>query len=299
MKRDFQEEYQNYIESDMPDLWSRIEPNLREKGGETESGEAGDGNMSLENREKQEQGKEQGTDKQKKVIYLLKRVIPVAACLCALAIGIRVIGVSKRSFIMMDRESANAPEYEEETESASEPEEDAGMAYEEEMESVDEAAEEPAAAGEGIAADESFDVTDDMDDAVSESAAPAEAPMETAGAEETAGIYGDTAEGTKTNGMAETGEAVIVEGAVLSKIAVASEEMQEEGYAYAYTFRLEDNSRLVVYLTNDQCRELEESGVEIRRQAVYKLSVFPMKTNESMGETAVGEGFLENLEKLP
>lgn len=289
MKRDFQEEYQNYIESDMPNLWSRIEPNLREKGGKTE------------NREEQEQGKEQGTDKQKKVIYLLKRVIPVAACLCAVVIGIRVMGVSKCSFIMMDMESANAPEYEEETESASEPEEDAGMAYEEEMESVDEAAEEPAAVGEGIAADESFDVTDDMDDAMNESAAPAEteAPMETVETEETAGIYGDAAEGTQANGIVETGEAVMVEGAVLSKIAVASEEMQEEGYAYAYTFRLEDNSRLVVYLTNDQCRELEENGVEIRRQAVYKLSVFPMKTNESMGETAVGEGFLENLEKLP
>ena len=36
MKRDFQEEYQNYIESDMPDLWSRIEPNLKEKKGKTE-----------------------------------------------------------------------------------------------------------------------------------------------------------------------------------------------------------------------------------------------------------------------
>ena len=31
MKRDFREEYNNYIESDMPDLWSRIEPNLKEK----------------------------------------------------------------------------------------------------------------------------------------------------------------------------------------------------------------------------------------------------------------------------
>ena len=36
MKRDFQEEYQNYIESDMPDLWSRIEPNLKEKNGKRE-----------------------------------------------------------------------------------------------------------------------------------------------------------------------------------------------------------------------------------------------------------------------
>ena len=64
MKRDFQEEYQNYIESDMPDLWSRIEPNLKEKNGKPEE----DGNQKREEEGNQKQGEEQKKAKQTKVI---------------------------------------------------------------------------------------------------------------------------------------------------------------------------------------------------------------------------------------
>ena len=89
MKRDFQEEYQNYIESDMPDLWSRIEPNLKEKNGKREEEgkreekekKAKEGKKAKE--EKQEQEK---NAKRTKVIYFLKRAIPAAACLCVLII---------------------------------------------------------------------------------------------------------------------------------------------------------------------------------------------------------------------
>lgn len=291
MKRDFQEEYQNYIESDMPDLWSRIEPNLKEKGVNPEREESGAEKEDSEGStgEIQGTGKEPERNKGTRVIYLLKRAVPVAACLCVLVIGIGVMRVSKSSFDMTNMESA------------SEPQEDAGLLYGmESAEVTEEAAGEPEAAGEeAAAADESFDTAEDMEDAMDESAAPAEAPAKTGQAEETAGIYEDDVEGTQTNGVTESGEAVTVEVAVLSKIAVASEEMQEEGYAYAYTFRLEDDSRLIVYLTNDQCRELEENGVEIKRQSAYTLSVFPLNAGQSMMQTDVGEGILENLQKLP
>lgn len=271
MKRDFQEEYQNYIESDMPDLWSRIEPNLKEKNRKPETGEAGE--------------KEESSKKKSKVLYFIKRAVPAAACLCALIIGIGVMRISKNNA---------SGEYM--MESASDEPSDAGMEYSAETEAVEEAADEE----ETAMWDESFDGA-----AMNESAAPAEAPVqdteesadmdeaasETSKADSTEWGNSVGAGDTKVSGIEASEEEVTVERAVLSGIAVASEEMQEEGYAYAYTFRLEDNSRLIVYLTNEQCRDLEEREVEIKRQAAYALSVFPIKAGESTGDTTVGESF--------
>lgn len=274
MKRDFQEEYQNYIESDMPDLWSRIEPNLKEREGKEGEGQA-------------------------KIVYFMKRAVPAAACLCALFIGIGVLGISKSN-------SADKGMME----SASEEPQDAGMEYEYEAEeAVAEAYEEPAAQApeeEAFMMDEGVDKTAGMD----EDAAPVNDFMPETQAAETGSAsaamtnkdeadYHDSMGDTGINGKNVSEEAVAVEYAVLSGISAASAEMQEEGYVYVYTFRLEDNSRLKVYLTKEQCRDLEEREVEIKRQEAYSLSVFPVKTNESTGNTAVGEGFLENLEKLP
>lgn len=286
MKRDFQEEYQNYIESDMPDLWSRIEPNLKEKAGMPE------GEEKQEKEKQQESAGRQEKNGQEKIIYFMKRAVPAAACLCALFIGIGVMGISKNN-------SAEAP-----MEAACAEEPEAGMAYDAEPEVMEEAAAEE----EAVMWNES---SDDEVIAMGENAEPAEASVQ--GAEEKADMdespaaglqtdntaYQDPKEGTNVNKIEASEEAVTVERAVLSGIAVASEEMQEEGYAYAYTFRLEDNSRLIVYLTNEQCKDLEEREVEIKRQAAYTLSVFPMKSGENSGDTTVGESFLENLEKLP
>lgn len=286
MKRDFQEEYQNYIESDMPDLWSRIEPNLKEKAGMPE------GEEKQEKEKKQESAGGQEKNGQEKVIYFMKRAVPAAACLCALVIGIGVMGISKKNSAEMPMEAACAgpPEAE--------------MSYDAEPEAMAETTAEE----EAVMWDESYD---DGAAAMEESAAPSEAP--TQGAEENADMdespaarpqtdntaYQDSKEGTNVNKIEASEEAVTVERAVLSGIAVASEEMQEEGYAYAYTFRLEDNTRLIVYLTNEQCKDLENREVEIKRQAAYTLSVFPVKSGENSGDTTVGESFLENLEKLP
>ncbi len=320
MKRDFQEEYQNYIESDMPDLWSRIEPNLKEKKGKTEEeqekenrervAQKAEGEAQKPEREAQEiKGKEAEenpeTEKEQKnkIIYLMKRAVPAAACLCALLIGFNVMRVSKNSADMAPMESA-----------CEEPS-DAGMAYETELEeAADEAAEAPMEACEDAASDESFD---DGDNAVTESATPADMSSEYTENDETPVIQGakeenihetDPAGGADRNkaqteaagNLTEAGEnAVEIERAVLYKIAVVSEEMQETGYAYAYTFRLEDGSSLKVYLTKEQCADIEERGIEIKRKEAYSLSVYPLKNGGNDRNAENGEGILEKIEKIP
>lgn len=285
MKRDFQEEYQNYIESDMPDLWSRIEPNLKEKKGKTEEEQtvAQKAEGSGENPETEKEQKN-------KIIYLMKRAVPAAACLCALIIGFNVMRVSKNSADMAPMESA-----------CEEPS-DAGTAYETEMEeAADEAAEAPMEACEDAASDESFD---DGDNAMTESAAPADMSSEytenTYEADPAGGADRNKAQAEAAGNLTEAGEnAVEIERAVLYKIAVVSEEMQETGYAYAYTFRLEDGSSLKVYLTKEQCADIEERGIEIKRKEAYSLSVYPLKNAGNDRNAENGEGILEKIEKIP
>ena len=301
MKRDFQEEYQNYIESDMPDLWSRIEPNLKEKNGKPE--EDGNQKQEEEGNQKQEEGKQRQEEEQKKakrakVIYFLKRAVPAAACLCVLIIGISVTRVSKKSMDMAPMEFAS-----DETN-------DTGMAYEADMEESEAPAEEYAMA------DESFD---DADVAMNESAAPADEPSEdmeaendevpfpedgvqniTSKTDSAGGADKNQTQAAVTGSLTETAEGTVeIQRAVLYKIAVASEEMQEMGYEYAYIFRLEDGSSLKVYLTQEQCDDIEDMGIEIKRKEAYSLSVYPFKNPETDGNAESGEGFLEKIEKLP
>lgn len=285
MKRDFQEEYQNYIESDMPDLWSRIEPNLKEKKGKTEEEQT-----VAQKAEGSGETPETGKEQKNKIIYLMKRAVPAAACLCALLIGFNVMRVSKNSTDMAPMESA-----------CEEPS-DAGTAYETELEeAADEAAEAPMEACEDAASDESFD---DADDAVTESATPADMSSEytenTYEADPAGGADRNKAQAEAAGSLAEAGEnAVEIERAVLYKIAVVSEEMQETGYAYAYTFRLEDGSSLKVYLTKEQCADIEERGIEIKRKEAYSLRVYPLKNAGNDRNAENGEGILEKIEKIP
>lgn len=285
MKRDFQEEYQNYIESDMPDLWSRIEPNLKEKKGKTEEEQT-----VAQKAEGSGENPETGKEQKNKIIYLMKRAVPAAACLCALLIGFNVMRVSKNSGDMAPMESA-----------CEEPS-DAGTAYETELEeAADEAAEAPMEACEDAASDESFD---DADNAVTESAAPADMSSEytenTYEADPAGGADQNKAQAEAAGNLTEAGgSAVEIERAVLYKIAVVSEEMQETGYAYAYTFRLEDGSSLKVYLTKEQCADIEERGIEIKRKEAYSLSVYPLKNAGNDRNAENGEGILEKIEKIP
>lgn len=264
MKRDFQDEYQSYIESDVPDLWARIEPNLADK-------------KSAVKNEKSVVRKE----KSKKLVRFMKTAIPIAACLCVLVVGIGVMQLRGQNKDM----AAEAPmEAAGEEACADEP--------------MEEAAESEAPMEEKAPAESA-----PMEDAAEESEYAASDELQNAAAatEEKLEEISTDSENKMENSAEDSlrGESVKIETAVLTKIAVAEEERQDEGFAYAYTFRLEDESNLVVYLTNAQCLDLEEQGIEIKRQAVYTLTVIPLKSEENTPDTQAGEGILKKIEKLP
>lgn len=274
MKRDFQDEYQSYIESDVPDLWARIEPNLADK-------------KSAVKNEKSVARKE----KSKKLVRFMKTAIPIAACLCVLVVGIGVMQLRGQNKDMV----AEAPmEAAGEEACADEPMEDAA-----ESEAFMEDAAESEAPMEEKAPAESAPMEDAAEE--SEYAASDELQNAAAATEEKLEEISTDSENKMENSAEDSlrGESVKIETAVLTKIAVAEEERQDEGFAYAYTFRLEDESNLVVYLTNAQCLDLEEQGIEIKRQAVYTLTVIPLKSEENTPDTQAGEGILKKIEKLP
>ncbi|MBP3420632.1 MAG: hypothetical protein J6K37_00005, partial [Lachnospiraceae bacterium] len=111
MKRDFREEYNNYIESDMPDLWSRIEPNLKEKVpvsqekiAETAVNET-EPVQNIIDIKKKKQNKA-------KIYRFVKIATPVAAGICLLVIGVGVMGISEKSMEAAPEADASASEYE-------------------------------------------------------------------------------------------------------------------------------------------------------------------------------------------
>jgi hypothetical protein len=110
----------------------------------------------------------------------------------------------------------------------------------------------------------------------------------------------DTSDGVTADKEAESAPKPLeIAKAVLSRISVASEEMQEKGYAYVYTFRLEDESMLLVYVTNAQCESMEENGLEVARQEAYSLIVCPISGSTKQESQKEGEYFLQEIEKLP
>jgi len=73
--RDFEQEYKNYIKEDVPDLWDRIEPNLKEKP------------VSIDE-------KKQGNN----ILYLSKRIVPAVACVAVLVICISIFSKNKSNY---------------------------------------------------------------------------------------------------------------------------------------------------------------------------------------------------------
>lgn len=258
MKRDFREEYNNYIESDMPDLWSRIEPNLKEKVpvsqekiAETAVNET-EPVQNIIDIKKKKQNKA-------KLYRFVKIATPVAAGICLLVIGVGVMGISEKSM----EESATV-DYECTEETAAEESYD----YAEESAEVEESFD---YAEDSAAAEESY-----------EEEAAAEAPME------------DLQDSMQSNSVATEsaneemlrGEEKEVEiaGAVLIRIAKASQTEKEAGIAYIYVFRLEDGSDLDVYVTEELCSEWEEDDGKLQRQKNYLLTL------ENISDTMKQEG---------
>lgn len=298
MKRDLKEEYQSYVESQMPDLWSRIEPNLKERKIEPEQDGIEPKREEMkpgQEETKTEPGKTgsgpEQTKQKKTILYFMKRAVPAAACIAALVIGLNTLRVEKGR---KDGDLENAGTMEESAEAA-----DKSM----EMEAPEEGAPSDWDRGEGSPWEDTAE--EPAYDAASPFMEESEEVLQEDGEDhETVGnVTDNTFQGTLENGLEgnKTGgiEAVEIGRAVLLKISVVSEEMKEAGYAYAYTFSLEDKSRLIVYLTKEQCDTLEEEGITIERQAAYSLTVYPLNTSESEGDVETGESYLEKIEKLP
>lgn len=308
MKRDLKEEYQSYVESQMPDLWSRIEPNLRErkiepeqdvmkpKAEETEPGQ-NEINPKAEETEPDEKKTEPGkigsaseqTKQKKTILYFMKRAVPAAACIAALVIGLNTLRVGKST---KEASPENAGVMEESAKAESMEAEAAEMEAPSDWDGgeggmQDNITKETAYDASSPSMEETEDVL--QEDGEAYESVGSEADHTSWGAME------NSLEGDKTDGV----EAVEIGRAVLLKIAVVSQEMKEEGYAYAYTFSLEDESRLIVYLTKEQCDALEEDGITIERQAAYSLIVRPLNTPENGRDIEMGESYLEKIEKLP
>lgn len=263
MKRDFREEYNNYIESDMPDLWSRIEPNLKEKVPVLQEEIAGTAVNETEPVENITDIKKKKQNKAK-LYRFVKIATPVAAGICLLVIGVGVMGISEKSMEAAPEADASASEYECTEE----------FAAEESYDYAEESAE----------VEESFDYAEDSaapEESYEEEAA-AEAPME------------DLQDSMQSNSVATEsaneemlrGEEKEVEiaGAVLIRIAKASQTEKEAGIAYIYVFRLEDGSDLDVYVTEELCSEWEEDDGKLQRQKNYLLTL------ENISDTMKQEG---------
>ena len=280
MKRDFREEYNNYIESDMPDLWSRIEPNLKEKVPVLQEEIAGTAVNETESVENITDIKKKKENKAK-IYRFVKIATPVAAGICLLVIGVGVMGISDKSMEAAPEADASASEYECTEE----------FAAEESYDYAEESAE----------AEESFDYVEESAEAEEsydyEEEAAAEAPMEEF-AEDYATSNGvalqDSQDAMQSDGVATEnvdeemlrGEEKEVEiaGAVLIRIAKASQSEKEAGIAYIYVFRLEDGSNLNVYVTEELCSEWEEDDGKLQRQKNYLLTL------ESISDTMKQEG---------
>lgn len=276
MNRDFKEEYEDYIESQTPDLWSRIEPNLKEKlldeKAPDEKAPDGSGEVS--------RGKRRRTS-------FYKAMIPVAACLCLLLAGIGAMGLHRgaKNETAYDAGAAEAPQEYEDMEAVTEEAADEEAVETEEI--VEEAPkEDPKEAAEELLSDgvEAWEsAADEEDSAVN-------------GQESAAAV--EEQESDAVNGRNEAEALVRLEKAVLTRIGVVSEAMREKGYSYVYTFRLTDDSSILVYLTEVKCNDLKEQGVEIERQSAYALSVYPLDKEET-ADSAEAEYILQKIEKLP
>lgn len=317
MKRDFEEEYKNYIDAQVPNLWDRIESGLANQ------------EIPPENEERQSQSKteqttseptiikqatseqttseptiieqatsEQATSKRPASIQsFMKYAVPIAACVGILVLSAAVLGLSQKSKNMdtaMMAESAS--------EDAAAMEETAEAYPDEESESTEPAKSTEETIAEAYPAEATEETADAaMDNAEEYAAAGAEDGMTESAAMEKA----ETTQGSTTNSMMdagqsqETGEEINVDRATLVKIQSASEELQEQGYLYAYTFELPDTSRIITYVSGEQLAQWEEQNVVIERRKDYELTILPKTDDEKDGKETVAKSFLKKLQKLP
>lgn len=276
--RNFEEEYKNYINEEVPDLWSRIEPQLQDKIADNNKTDApiADCQEKIINEVTNQQ---KGTKKNQIYIFA-KRALPAVAAILVLAIGVGVLQTSR--YAKNESEMAVAT--------------DCAPAEATNEEYFAEAAEE--------ASDESIAETEVLEEEFYEEAVEAESEEAVAEAPD-----GDVDEATQAGdrrlqnsmdvvkenesasksdaGLSIPGQDVVaIKGAVLNGIEVADAVMQEKGYVYIYRFILADGNKIRVYLTEELCQNIEEAELVIARKKKYDLDIIPYSDQDKEDDLA-------------
>ena len=289
--RNFEEEYKNYINEEVPDLWSRIEPQLQDKIVDDNKTDApiADCQEKVINEVTNQQKKTK-----KKIYSFAKRALPAVAAIFVLAIGIGVLQTSK--YAKNESETAVA------TDCAPAEASDEGFFAESTEEEPDESFAETEVLEEACEAAPEDEFYEEAAEAESEEPA-SEAPV---GGENEENLYEETAEAgdgglqnsvdiVKENESASKSDAglsipgqdvVATKGAVLTGIELADAAMKEKGYVYIYRFTLTDGSKIRAYLTEEQCQSIEEAELVIARKKKYDLDIIPYSDRDKEDDMA-------------
>ena len=263
--RDFEEEYKKYINEETPDLWNRIESQLEEK---EPSATPTQDQTQLSDVKVENIGRSFRETTDRKIYPLLKRMIPAAAAIFILIIGISAVRNTQIAK-MNDQSSLNETAYPQETEMES-------VEYAEEAgEAADEAADMPESAAADITASTDKATSSAQQNSVgnkTESAA-------TAPTQELAG--GGTQETeVKNNNTSSVTDTLEVDKAVLTGISVADPDWKDQGYAYVYHFTTDDGDSIDALLSQSLCDELETQNITIRRKKTYHIVVTPIASDK-------------------
>lgn len=285
--RDFEEEYKKYINEETPDLWNRIE-------------------SQLEDREKDRKISDKTAEKttNKKIYSVIKRMIPAAAAIFILIIGISAVRNTQIAK-MNDQTSMNETAYPQEAKMES-AEETAAAAAEAvdipESAAADEAMDIP----ESAVADEAADMPE-SEAAYEETADTAASIDKTTSSAQQNGVGDKTenAAGAPTQELADGGaketevknnntssvtDTLEVDKAVLTGISVADPDWKDQGYAYVYHFTTDDGERMDALISQSLCDELETQDITIRRKKAYHIVVTPVASDKGLSpdeQTAV------------
>lgn len=321
--RDFEEEYKKYINEETPDLWNRIESQLEdreisespvhvqkeltdEKAENTEKIARETADINLSDRAKDRKISDKTAEKttNKKIYSVIKRMIPAAAAIFILIIGISAVRNTQIAK-MNDQTSMNETAYPQEAKMES-AEETAATAAEAvdipESAAADEAMDIP----ESAVADEAADMPE-SEAAYEETADTAASIDKTTSSAQQNGVGDKTenAAGAPTQELADGGaketevknnntssvtDILEVDKAVLTGISVADPDWKDQGYAYVYHFTTDDGDSMDALLSQSLCDELETQNITIRRKKTYHIVVTPIASDKGAagdGQTAV------------
>lgn len=311
--RDFEEEYKKYINEKTPDLWNRIESQLEdreisespvhaqkeltdEKAENTEKIARETADINLSDRAKDRKISDKTAEKttNKKIYSVIKRMIPAAAAIFILIIGISAVRNTQIAK-MNDQTSMNETAYPQEAEMES-AEETAAAAAEAvdipESAAADEAMDIP----ESAVADEAADMPE-SEAAYEETADTAASIDKTTSSAQQNGVGDKTenAAGAPTQELADGGtqetevknnntssvtDTLEVDKAVLTGISVADPVWKDQGYAYVYHFTTDDGERMDALISQSLCDELETQDITIRRKKAYHIVVTPVASDK-------------------